>query len=561
MFSDGNNVARQGKASQKNTAFGGSADKAIDGNKIPAFNSGGQSHTEENTPNPWWEVDLGSEVPIDAIIIYNRTDGDLGKRLQGYTLKVLDKSRNVVFEKANLPAPERQARFDVGGEAPDRAVRRSVMTALTSVRGKEADAFKTLAKLAKNDGDRPAAVAALQRIPVTHWPKEEVKPLLDDLLAWIRKVPVAERTTPAALDALQLADNLATLLPLAEAKAIRKELGELGVRVIRIGTVVEQMLFDKERIVVKAGKPVEIVFENTDLMPHNLVITQPGALEEIGNLAEAQATQPGAAERQYVPLSKKIPYASRLLQAREEQKLSFTAPTQPGVYPIVCTYPGHWRRMHGAMYVVDDLDEYLAEPETYLAKHPLPIADELLKYIRPRKEWKLDDLATAVAELDKGHGRSFANGKQMFTVAACISCHKVDGKGNEFGADLTKIDPKQASAGEILKDILDPSFRINEKYQTWVVGTTAGKVITGLVIEETGDLVKVIENPLVKAEPVVLKKAEIADRQKSPNSIMPKGLLDKLTREEVLDLIAYIAAKGDPKHKFFQGGHDHGHKH
>ena len=43
---------------------------------------------------------------------------------------------------------------------------------------------------------------------------------------------------------------------------------------------------------------------------------------------------------------------------------------------------------------------------------------------------------------------------------------------------------------------------------------------------------------------------------------MPKGLLDKLTQDEILDLIAYVAAKGDGKHPLFQGGHDHGaHKH
>jgi hypothetical protein len=41
---------------------------------------------------------------------------------------------------------------------------------------------------------------------------------------------------------------------------------------------------------------------------------------------------------------------------------------------------------------------------------------------------------------------------------------------------------------------------------------------------------------------------------------MPKGLLDKLTKEEILDLIAYIVAKGNEKHALFQGGH-HGHKH
>ena len=51
-------------------------------------------------------------------------------------------------------------------------------------------------------------------------------------------------------------------------------------------------------------------------------------------------------------------------------------------------------------------------------------------------------------------------------------------------------------------------------------------------------------------------------QSKSATSIMPKGLLDKLTKEEILDLIAYIAAKGDAKHPLFQGGHEHGgHKH
>ena len=55
----------------------------------------------------------------------------------------------------------------------------------------------------------------------------------------------------------------------------------------------------------------------------------------------------------------------------------------------------------------------------------------------------------------------------------------------------------------------------------------------------------------------MLDKSEIEERSISPTSIMPKGLLDKLTREEILDLFAYIAAKGDAKSPLFQGGHDH----
>ena len=145
-------------------------------------------------------------------------------------------------------------------------------------------------------------------------------------------------------------------------------------RVIRIGTVPEQMLYDKERIAVKAGKPVEIVFENNDLMPHNLVVIQPGSLEEVGSLAEATgnaARRPGTALRADIQeRPARQPAASA---ARNADGSSFTAPSKPGIYPYVCTYPGHWRRMYGALYVVADLDEYLADPEGYLAKHPLPI--------------------------------------------------------------------------------------------------------------------------------------------------------------------------------------------
>jgi putative heme-binding domain-containing protein len=556
VYSAGRNVARQGKATQKNTAYGGKASKAIDGNVSGKFSDGGQTHTRENTPNPWWEVDLGAEYPIDSVVIYNRTDDDLGKRLNGFTLKILDQARKVVFEQPKLPAPEGKATYQVGSQVSPRSLRQAALYALTTVRGREEQTFKTLSRLIRAGSDRDAAIGALQRIPSQFWPKEEIKPLLDSIVAYVRAVPIAERTGSEVRSAMQLGDALAALLPLAEAKRVRKELGALDVPVIRLSTVPDQMLFDKERLAVQAGKPVEFLFENNDLMPHNFVITQPGALEEIGTLAESTATDPHALERSYVPPSKKILLASRLLQPRDTQRLSFTAPKQPGIYPYVCTYPGHWRRMYGALYVVDDLEQYQADAESYLARNPLPIADELLKYTGPRKEWKFEELASAAELLD--HGRSFSNGKQMFQVASCVACHKMDGVGTEIGPDLTKLDPKQQKPIEILHDILEPSFRINEKYQTYIFELKSGKTLTGLILQETPEEVKVIENPLAKAQPVVLKKSEIEERVKSPTSIMPKGLLDKLNREEILDLVAYIAARGDPRHKLFQGEHEHG---
>jgi len=554
VYSGGQNVARRGRASQKNTAHGGDAARAIDGRTDGSYGSGTQTHTEENTGRPYWEVDLGELVPIDRIVIFNRTEGGLGDRLNNFTLTILDDARTEVFKSEGNPAPKPSAEFVLEGGGPASSIRRAAMDALTFVRGKELETFQTLAKFVKEDQDRIAAVRALQRLPRATWPPDEAPALVDVLLDVIKKTPAADRTTPAAADTFEFVDALTRLLPPDQAKSTRAELGELGVRIVKIGTVLEKMSYDKELIALRAGKPVEFIFSNSDLMPHNFVITQPGAMEEIGLLAEATAQSPDAAKRQYVPDSGKILLKSNLLQPRDSQKISFTAPTTPGVYPYVCTYPGHWRRMYGALYVVEDLDLYLANPDEYLAAHPLEIKDELLKFNRPRTEWKFEELASAVVTTE--HGRSFGNAKQLFTVANCVACHKLNGVGQEIGPDLAKLDPKY-KAVDILAEILDPSKQINEKFQTYIFELDSGKIITGLVLEENDDVLKLIENPLAKTEAVLIKKSEIDVREKSPTSIMPKGLLEKLTRDEILDLIAYITARGNKDDMLFHGGHDH----
>jgi putative heme-binding domain-containing protein len=560
VYSDGRNVALRKKATQSSTAYGAPASRAVDGNKSGTFADGGQTHSREGEDNPWWQVDLGADYPIERIEIYNRTDGNLGTRLKDYTIKLLDARGHVVFEKKNNPTPQVKAEIQLGNESPERIIRRAAMLGLTTVRGKEAATFQAISKFVNDAGDRHAAVLSLLRIPQGEWPKDAAKPLLESIASYVKKLPVADRTSDEAVDSLQFAEALTSLLPADEGRAARKELGEIGVRVLRIGTLTDQMLFDKERLVIQAGKPVEFAFENTDIMPHNFVIVQPGSLEEVGLAGEAQATQPGAAERNYVPQSNKILLSSRLLMPRNSQRLAYKAPTTPGIYPYVCTYPGHWRRMYGALYVVADLEGYMENPEAYLAKNPLPIKDELIKFNRPRKEWKFDDLAGEVEKMKDG--RSFATAKQIFTVASCISCHKLNGVGTEIGQDLTKLDPKIDKPVEILRHILEPSLKIDEKYQSWVFDLMNGKKVTGMILEQKDGVYKVIENPLLKAEPIVIKEAEIEQKTKSATSIMPKGLLDKLTKEEILDLIAYISAKGNEKHPLFQGGHDHGgHRH
>jgi len=315
------------------------------------------------------------------------------------------------------------------------------------------------------------------------------------------------------------------------------------------------MIFDKERLVVQAGKPVEFVFTNTDHMPHNFAIVQPGALEEVGLLAEATARDKDAAARQYIPKTNKVMLASNLLQPGENQALSFEAPTKPGIYPYVCTYPGHWRRMFGALYVVADLKQYLANPAEYLANHELPLRDELLKYTERNTDWKYDDLIALVKTLDDSSARAtreFEVGKSLFAFASCVACHKMNGQGREFGPDLTKLEAKKQSLEHLLESLVDPSKQIDKKYEAYAFRMDDGKVYTGLVVKETPRTIEIVVDPVANAKPTVLQKDEIEVQRKSEVSIMPKGLLSKLSEEEILDLLAYVVSQGNQKHPLFK---------
>jgi len=428
---------------------------------------------------------------------------------------------------------------------------------LGTIPGHEADKFTDLASLVKAGKSRVAAIRVLKSIPAQHWPKKEIRPLADNLIGFLSGMPASYRTSDAAMNAIALANSLAGRLPADQAKTIQDRLKNLDVRVIAVGTVPHRMIYDKERLAIQAGKPVEFRVSNTDNMPHNFAITLPGALEEIGLLAEATARDPDAMDRQYVPRSDKILLASRLLQPGENQALSFEAPKTPGIYPYVCTYPGHWRRMYGALYVVADLAAYQANPTAYLAAHPLPLKDELLKFNTRGQDWKFSELVAAVKPLPMG--RSYEVGKELFKVASCVACHRINNEGQQYGPDLTKLDAKKHNPEHLLRSLLEPDKEIDDKFQTTVFLLDSGKTITGLIVEETATTVKVIINPLAKAAPTVLKKSEIDARKKSPVSTMPKGLANKLSREEILDLLAYVYARGDMKHKLFEGGHKHKH--
>lgn len=124
-----------------------------------------------------------------------------------------------------------------------------------------------------------------------------------------------------------------------------------GLQTVAIKTIPERLLYDVREFKVKAGAPVKLVFENPDVTPHNLLIVQPGAADEVGIAGNEMAKLADGFAKGFIPQSDKILHKTKLLNQGDVEILRFKAPASPGRYPYICTFPGHWLVMKGEMIV------------------------------------------------------------------------------------------------------------------------------------------------------------------------------------------------------------------
>jgi plastocyanin len=124
-----------------------------------------------------------------------------------------------------------------------------------------------------------------------------------------------------------------------------------GLQTITIKTIPERLLYDLREFKVAPGAPVKLVFENPDVTPHNLLIVQPGAADEVGMAGNEMAKTPDGFTKGFIPDSPKILHKTKMLNQGDREVLRFTAPTAKGKYPYICTFPGHWLVMKGEMVV------------------------------------------------------------------------------------------------------------------------------------------------------------------------------------------------------------------
>ncbi|WP_339813032.1 plastocyanin/azurin family copper-binding protein [uncultured Imperialibacter sp.] len=107
--------------------------------------------------------------------------------------------------------------------------------------------------------------------------------------------------------------------------------------------------FDQSEITVKAGSKIKMEFNNPDDMLHNMVIVKPGAADKIAQLAIDLGLE--GQSKAYVPEAEEVLYHTKLIGPGEKDVIYFEAPTAPGRYTYVCTFPGHAASMRGTLIV------------------------------------------------------------------------------------------------------------------------------------------------------------------------------------------------------------------
>ncbi len=419
----------------------------------------------------------------------------------------------------------------------DAALRQSAIRALGHIPGEASMTFEQLAGLLGTEALQPAIFETLLAIKASDRPLEPSKNVASWLVDYAESTPAAKRTEDTFLDAMQLVDQLIAKLPSDQAKQFRERLRETVVRVVRIHTVEEEMRYDIPFFAVEAGRPVQIVLVNEDLMPHNLVFTQPGALKQVAEEGFEAGTDNGLDGKQYVPKSDQVLFATHMIAARETARLTFTAPEQPGEYPYVCTFPRHWMRMYGVMVVVEDLEAWNKSP----TKPTDPIGSNR-SFVQ---NWTVDDLKNSLTEGLKG--RSPEIGSRLFQEATCAGCHHAgELKIGSVGPELNDLYKRwKSDRVGILREILEPSHKIDEKYAVQLLLTVDGDTLSGLVVDETKDTISILENP-ESTMPTKIAKEEIEERVKTSNSMMPKGLLNQYSKDEIFEIMAFIESVQNP---------------
>ncbi len=169
-------------------------------------------------------------------------------------------------------------------------------------------------------------------------------------------------------------------------------------------------------------------------------------------------------------------------------------------------------------------------------------------FVRPIvREWTVDDLRPALKQVEVG--RSFIRGKRI-AEAMCTNCHLFGGKGGALGPDLTSVGNKMDYEA-LLVEIVEPSRVISEQHASSVLVLQDGSVLVGREVGGDEKTILIVTDPEKPNTSIEVKRSELVSRERSDVSLMPKGAINVLREDEILDLLMYLASGGRREHTAF----------
>ncbi|MBX3240732.1 MAG: HEAT repeat domain-containing protein [Chitinophagaceae bacterium] len=185
----------------------------------------------------------------------------------------------------------------------------------------------------------------------------------------------------------------------------------------------------------------------------------------------------------------------------------------------------------------DRLDNLsVPDMQKLFAAYPSPVqaaSGSLIQLLKEKQASRLEELEKLQSQLTRG---DVAEGRQLFFgKATCFSCHAVEGKGGEFGPDLSNIGEIR-SRHDILEAMLYPSASFAREYETAGITTKTGSY-TGVIKEQLPDVIIIATGP---GSIVRVPRNEIVSVEPGAVSLMPPGLLKQLNMQEISDLVAYL---------------------
>ncbi len=152
------------------------------------------------------------------------------------------------------------------------------------------------------------------------------------------------------------------------------------------------------------------------------------------------------------------------------------------------------------------------------------------------KAWTAAELLPLVERM--AQPRSMERGREVFTAAACIACHRYANEGGAIGPDLNAVAYK-LGVREMLESIIEPSKMISDQFQNTIIELANGETRTVRILKKSKDKVAFSVNPM-GGDSEEMARSRIRSMKPSPLSPMPSGLLNPFTQDEVLDLLAYL---------------------